>query len=87
MFQWANYVEAGFWLLCAAFVLLTNRNDSVRRRSRIVLAAALAAFGVSDVVEVQTGAWWKPWWLLGWKGLCLIVILATIARLARSRTG
>lgn len=25
------------------------------------------AFGVSDFVEIQTGGWYKPWWLLAWK--------------------
>jgi len=51
-------------------------------RSRIrqwpLLAAAFVflAFGLSDLVETQTGAWWKPWWLFVWKALCVHAMLA-----------
>ena len=34
-------------------------------------AATLTLFGLSDIVEIQTGAWWQPWWLLVWKGACI----------------
>jgi len=29
------------------------------------------AFGVSDLVEIDTQAWWRPWWLLLWKASCI----------------
>ena len=39
----------------------------------ILLAIILILFGISDFVEMATGAWWQPWWLLAWKGLCVAV--------------
>ena len=39
------------------------------------LGVSLIAFGVSDIVEVQTGAWWRPWWLFAWKATCLVLLV------------
>jgi len=33
-------------------------------------------FGISDLVEVQTGAWWDPWWLFTLKAFCVVIFLA-----------
>lgn len=35
------------------------------------------AFGVSDIIELQTGAWWRPWWLLLLKAACLLSFAQT----------
>jgi hypothetical protein len=40
----------------------------------LVAAVTLVLFGISDVVEVETGAWYRPWWLLVWKGVCVMVL-------------
>ncbi len=32
----------------------------------------LLLFAMTDVIELQTGSWWRPWWLAAAKGLCLI---------------
>jgi hypothetical protein len=34
-------------------------------------SALLFAFAISDVVELRTGVWWRPWWLAVWKAACL----------------
>ncbi|MEZ5941673.1 MAG: hypothetical protein R3C18_09790 [Planctomycetaceae bacterium] len=44
--------------------------SQLRRRTRI-LAIAFLLFSVSDVIEIQTGAWWKPVWLMLLKGSCI----------------
>jgi hypothetical protein len=31
----------------------------------------LVLFGISDLIEIFTGAWWRPWPLLMLKGCCL----------------
>jgi hypothetical protein len=41
-------------------------------RLAIVASVLFLLFGLSDLVEAQTGAWWRPWWLLMWKGLCIV---------------
>ena len=50
-----------------------------RGRGTIVLTIALVAFGLSDLVEATTGAWWWPWWLLVWKAACVLAIIHAIA--------
>jgi SAM-dependent methyltransferase len=79
-----NLVEAGFWIVLGVFIGL-----GARRRSRalatlgLVSGTILVLFGVSDLVEAQTGAWWRPRWLLVWKGLCLAGMVLCILEYRR----
>ena len=67
-----QYGEAALWWLIAGVFLLyaTRRSGPGRRRCRLA-AAAFAVFGLTDVIEAHTGAWWRPWWLVVVKALCL----------------
>lgn len=70
-----NAVEAGVWWLLAAVCAVGAARGQGRRRRRLgVLAVALTVFGASDIIEMHTGAWWRPWWLLAIKGACLGVV-------------
>jgi hypothetical protein len=71
-----NVVEAVFWLVLAAIVATRARSahPSFRLLGYIVSVAFLA-FAGTDLVEVKTGAWYRPWWLLGYNVACLAVIL------------
>ena len=72
-----NFCEAGLWFaVAAALAFKAFRGPAAQRRVLSFLSAAFAAFGVSDLIEANTGAWWRPWWLLALKGLCLIAIAA-----------
>jgi hypothetical protein len=71
-----NAAEAGLWTLFA--VLVANLGRRVRGlgpRLRVFLALAFLAFGVSDLIEMSTGAWWRPPGLLAYKGACLLGII------------
>ena len=72
-FWLGNYVEARLWITIAVLfaILSTRRRGAVRSRCAIA-AVAFLLFGLSDVVEAQTGAWWRPWWLLVWKATCVL---------------
>ena len=73
LFELANYLEAGLWCLIGlGFVAYALRRKGREFRRCVLAAVAFLLFGASDVVEVQTGAWWQPWWLLVWKGLCVV---------------
>ena len=87
-FRLANLAEAGLWFVIAviAVAIATRKPGPVRCRC-LILAVTLAAFGVSDLVETRTGAWWRPWWLLAWKSLCVAVLLVLLAEHYRSRYG
>jgi hypothetical protein len=67
-----NGLEAFLWLVLAIVIAVRFRNsDRGLRRLSWMTAVLLAAFAVSDVIEMQTGAWWRPVGLLILKGVCL----------------
>ncbi len=79
-FATANHIEATFWIV----VGLISAGYALRRTGALANRCWLAAFlftmfGFSDVVEVQTGAWWRPWWLFAWKAVCVLGLLALLA--------
>ncbi len=85
-YQVSNYMEGALWTpLGIVAAIQSFRVASNLRLDLIVLSLALVAFGTSDVVEAQTGAWWRPLWLLVWKGLCLVVMLTLLIRHIRRR--
>jgi hypothetical protein len=74
-----NLIEALLWAGVAAGVLIfSKRLADRRRRIAYVAAAAFLLFGVSDLVEIYTGAWWKPVWLLLWKAGCIAGLLTCL---------
>ncbi|MEM6315778.1 MAG: hypothetical protein AAF743_16945 [Planctomycetota bacterium] len=72
-----NLAEAVVWFVVAAVVAWRFRTWA--------LAVILVAFGVSDIVETRTGAWYRPWWLLVWKAACVIGAIGLIWQARRSR--
>jgi hypothetical protein len=69
-----QYAEACLWWIIAIIC------PAKRARRSLLTGIALISFGASDVVEAQTGAWWRPWWLLAWKGACVVAILTFTLR-------
>ena len=64
-----NAVEAVWWSVVA--VALAFRPTPPRAGGyRWGLVAVLAAFAASDVWELKTGAWWRPWPLCALKFAC-----------------
>ncbi|MGD1717551.1 hypothetical protein [Dapis sp. BLCC M172] len=73
VYRKGNYIEAGIWFIFAgAFAISAIKNRELVRLHRIVATFTFLLFGLSDIVEVQTGAWWHPWWLFVWKSLCVL---------------
>ena len=82
-----NVFEVFWWTGCGIVVLVqTLRAGRVHRGRGYVLAATFVLFGLSDVVELQTGAWWRPWWLLAWKAACIAVLVSVAIRWRSGRT-
>lgn len=70
--QWFNLCEAVLWLVIAvALAVQTKAGKLLMRRLCQILALAFFLFSISDVIEIQTGAWWKPIWLMLLKGSCI----------------
>ena len=70
-----NAVEACVWFILAAVVFVAGYRHVDIRRIAWTASGALTLFGLSDIVEIQTGAWWRPWWLLVWKGACVVAFV------------
>ncbi len=81
-----NLLEAALWLVIAVLVAYRAlRSSGSRRRLYSILSAAYLVFSISDVIESQTGAWWRPFWLLLLKGACICVFLSVAIEFWRIR--
>jgi hypothetical protein len=68
-----NYLEALIWFLFAiGFAVNAGKTSGRTRINRLITTLIFLLFGGSDIVEVQTGAWWSPWWLFVWKASCVL---------------
>lgn len=79
-----NMAEAALWGLVSLyfFVRWCRARDDLQPVFR-GLAIAFLVFGVSDLIEARTGAWWRPVWLLLLKGGCLIFLIAGFRKYSR----
>ncbi|HEV7298102.1 MAG TPA: hypothetical protein VGN72_01975 [Tepidisphaeraceae bacterium] len=79
----SNYAEAGLWIVIAlgfAIAVLRKGHAPDARRDCVVAAVAFLLFGLSDVVETRTGAWWRPLWLFVWKAACVATFVVLLVR-------
>ena len=68
-----NYFEVFLWFCFAiGFAFNAGRTSGRTRINRLITTIIFLLFGGSDIVEVQTGAWWSPWWLFVWKASCVL---------------
>ncbi|TLD69800.1 hypothetical protein FEM03_15870 [Phragmitibacter flavus] len=71
-----NFSEAALWIAISAVLFWRwFRSPKNQRPFSLSLPLAFFAFGISDLIEIRSGAWWTPWWLLLLKTLCVIVFL------------
>jgi hypothetical protein len=83
-----NGFEAALWTLIAVIVAIRYRHASAGlRRVSALTSELLVLFAISDVIELHTGAWWRPPGLLLLKGFCLVGLIWSVRRLIRESTG
>jgi hypothetical protein len=82
-----NLIEAGFWIIFGVVVTL-GLGRQARRLTPFSLVSGMVVilFGLSDLVEARTGAWWRPWWLLLWKAVCLTGMVVCFLKYRQART-
>ncbi len=71
-----NTVEAVLWFFMALYIFYQLLKEGRKGKYFKILAVAgttFIAFGLSDLIELQTGAWWRPLGLLVLKAGCLCV--------------
>jgi len=73
-----NQLESLLWF-SIAFILIEQAffNKKVLQYKMLMFQSAITfiLFGISDLIEAKTGAWWMPWSLLVFKGACLITFV------------
>ena len=70
-----NLYEAILWFVIAVTLFASAIFDKSKifyKTNLIVSAILFFVFGVSDLIEMQTGVWWRPMSLLIMKGACII---------------
>jgi len=85
VFRIFNLCEGILWIsLAVGFVLVLWR----KRQNAGLMATSgllLMMFGISDFVEIGTGGWYKPWWLLVWKASTLLGLVVVFVLFRRRR--
>jgi hypothetical protein len=69
--EWFNLGEGILWVAIGGALLISIAFYRNHLRLRFVAALSFVLFGVSDFVEMQTGSWWEPTWLLVLKAVCV----------------
>ncbi len=78
LIELGNFVESLVWFSIAIiFFVIPKKVEFYNKRISNSLGYAFILFGISDLIEMRTGAWWRPWWLLLIKALCLLFIVAS----------
>ena len=70
-----NSLEAVFWISVGTVVLSKSRSSLHHRRLGTIASVWFVLFGISDVFEVFTGAWWRPLSLLVFKAVCVVALV------------
>ena len=83
---WLNVIEACIWFAIATwFLFLALRREPSLKPSFLTFSVTLYFFGISDIIETQTGAWYRPFGLFLLKALCVAVIAACVSIFFRHR--
>ena len=78
-----NLCEGVLWWTIAIGMAVAAFHYRGYRDLLLTASVLFVAFGASDFVEMFTGAWYDPWWLLAWKAInlvCLIVVYVIYRR-------
>ncbi len=76
-----NITEIILWsCIGIGFTVIAARRKGSERLRVFILALAFLVFGLSDFIELQTGAWWRPIWLLFMKAACVAVFVLALRR-------
>ncbi|MEM6930504.1 MAG: hypothetical protein AAF602_26440 [Myxococcota bacterium] len=79
-----NLVEALVWFTYGIAVLVASRRTPHRGVGRVA-GATFLLFGLSDLVELYTRAWYRPWWLAVYKAGCVVVLAGCYLGYRRQR--
>ena len=79
-----NFAEAALWFVVSLVLAVKAALGAANVRfTLLLLASAFFVFGVSDLIEARTGAWWDPLWLLAMKACCIVTFLGGFGKYYR----
>lgn len=71
-FRTFNFVEGIYWLFLGIFVITLSKVISYKyKKLALFTFLILILFSFTDFIEIKTGAYWTPWWLLAWNIICI----------------
>ena len=70
-----NGLEAVLWITIGGVVWWNSRLIARYRILGTVSAVWFVLFGISDIIEIFTGAWYQPLSLLLFKAVCLVALV------------
>ncbi len=78
-----NLAEAAVWFAAGLALAGARGGEPFSRMKGLTAAAAVlfVLFGLSDLAEIRTGAWWAPAWLLAWKAVNGLALLFCVGRM------
>ncbi|GBE16551.1 hypothetical protein BMS3Abin15_00372 [bacterium BMS3Abin15] len=75
-----NFIEGIYWLTLGVFVLtLLKATPHKYKRLALFTSLILILFSITDFIEIGTGAYWIPWWLLVWNIICVSGLILSLA--------
>ncbi|MEQ9069930.1 MAG: hypothetical protein RLO18_24575 [Gimesia chilikensis] len=85
--QILNLAEAILWISIAGLFLVRLPRLQQNRDLAITCSIAFALFGVSDLIEVSTRAWYQPLPLFILKAVCVITFVTIYITYRKRRSG
>jgi len=82
-----NLCEGIMWVVIALILTIKALKQRQYRRFSIWASMSFFFFGVSDFIEMTTGAWWEPWPLLLLKAVCVASFLACLVSYRKCKAG
>lgn len=73
--QLFNFVEGLLWTAIGLIFAWRTFKKSKFRRLEMGASVSFLLFGVSDFIEMRTGAWYTPWTLFALKAACVLSFL------------
>ena len=82
-----NLCEGIMWVVIALILAIKAVKQRKYRRFSIWASVSFLLFGISDFIEMKTGAWWEPWPLLLLKAICVASFLACLVSYRKCKAG
>lgn len=73
-----NFYESILWFTIGLTMAVAAFRHRQQWKQLLAAAGLFVMFGFSDIVEMETGAWWRPWWLFVWKAVVVAGLVSIL---------